>query len=63
MTNIALAPFERQTAPVIAQQIRPFVRNAQPLGVRERKRFSAGAGPGLQSRLPSSEIARECRFI
>jgi phospholipid/cholesterol/gamma-HCH transport system substrate-binding protein len=29
--NIALAPFERQTTPIIAQQIRPFVRNAQPL--------------------------------
>ena len=29
--NIALAPFERQTTPIIANQIRPFVRNAQPL--------------------------------
>jgi phospholipid/cholesterol/gamma-HCH transport system substrate-binding protein len=29
--NIALAPFERQTTPIVAQQIRPFVRNAQPL--------------------------------
>ncbi len=49
--NIAIRPFARETTPIIANQIRPFVREVRPLvrDLRPAARNLARATPDLQS--------------